>query len=481
MIAMRNSLILIALVLVPVAAQPADLYATTTSYEVFGGTAQIQMAPPWSSTLDEYQIHSDAVVRDYNDRWVFIVNRLYGDNILVLDRNSGYGVVTQYSVAATGLNPRDIHVAPSAGPASAPGRAFIPLYESNLLLVCDALSGNNVVTIDLSTFADADGLCEMDRLVELPASPGHPSGRLALSLQNMDRSGSTWIPTDAAQLVLIDIATESLIDADPVAPGMQGIDLQLTNPFWRLSYGAVAGGWKILVNCTGQYGVQDGGIEMVDPWTMQSDGVLFSEAQLGGDLLDFALLGQTIGWAIRSDASFRTQLVRFDPSTGLVQQVVLSSSGFDLSDLEMSYDARLFVGDRAASNPGIRVYDPVSGALIAGPLDTGLPPFDFTLLDEIPVSVPPLRLDARLTARPNPFNPRVVIRLPLADAPGESMLEILDLRGRLVQRLAASRDDAGLRWVWDGRNRDGAAVASGSYFARAVGVDTPPARLTLVR
>ena len=42
----------------------------------------------------------------------------------------------------------------------------------------------------------------------------------------------------------------------------------------------------------------------------------------------------------------------------------------------------LFVSDRNSSNPGVRIYDPGTGALLAGPLNTGLPPFDITLLDE---------------------------------------------------------------------------------------------------
>jgi hypothetical protein len=477
---MLRGLVLLTLVLAPVqhARATGDLFATTTTYEVVGGTAWIDINPPYSSTLDAYQIHSDAVVRDYGERWVFIINRLFADNILVLDRESGYGVVTQYSVSGTGLNPRDIHVEPAGGPGSGPGRAFIPLYESNSLLVCDALSGANASTIDLSVFADADGLCEMDRVLEGPPSPGHPDGLLFVSVQNQDRSGSTWVPTDAARLAVIDIATESLVDADPVAPGINGIDLQFLNPTWRLEFAWVNDAWKILVNCTGAYGVQDGGIEIINPYTLQSEGVFFSEAQLGGDILDFALLGTNVGWAIRSNTSFQTELVQFNPLTGTVTQVALTSAGFDLSDLEISYDARLFVSDRNAANPGVRIYDPGTGALLAGPLNTGLPPFDITLLDEIPTSVPAPRLSQRLNASPNPFNPSVEIRLE-GGTGGE--LEIIDLRGRLVAHLDGSVDGDGMRWVWDGMNSEGGAVASGTYFARAVGVRVAPIKLTLVR
>jgi hypothetical protein len=451
-----------------------DLFAITTTYEVFGGTAQIDMVAPYGAVLDAYQVHSDAVVRNYQQRWAFILNRLGADNVLVLDRNTGFGVVTQYSVSATGLNPRDIHVEPVSTPGSAPGRAFITLYETNALMVCDALTGANVNTIDLSVFADGDGLCEMDQMIEVPSLPGHPEGLLLVSIQRQDRSGSWWVPGPAT-LALVDIATESLVDADPATPEVDGIDLQLRNPFWRMAPAFVDGAWKVLVNCPGDYGVHDGGVEIVNPETRQSEGVFISDAQLGGDVLDFQVLGTTIGWAIVSGPTFQTALVQFNPSTGAILQTVHTSAGFDLVDLEMSFDGRLFVGDRDAGTPGIRIYDPVSGSLLAGPLNTGLPPFDFTLLDEIPVAAPPARLAARLVATPNPFNPRVEIQLE--NAANATGLEILDLRGRRVAKF----DRAGSSWTWDGTNQRGEAAASGTYFARAVGLDVAPVKLTLVR
>jgi hypothetical protein len=280
-------------------------------------------------------------------------------------------------------------------------------------------------------------------------------------------------------LAVIDIATESLVDTNPDTPEVDGIPLQLRNPFWRMEWAFVDGAFKVLVNCPGDYGVDDGGIEIVDPYAYQSEGILVSDADLGGDVLDFQIMGTTIGWAITNNTSFQTALVQFDPTTAQVSQTVLTSAGFDLVDLEMSFDGRLFVGDRDAGNPGIRIYDPVGGSLLAGPLDTGLPPFDLALLDEIPVDAPQPRLASRLSASPNPFNPRVEIRLEPAFLVLD--LEILDLRGRRVARLSGARDGAGTSWIWDGTNARGESVASGAYFARAIGIDVPPIKLTLVR
>ncbi len=83
---------------------------------------------------------------------------------------------------------------------------------------------------------------------------------------------------------------------------------------------------------------------------------------------------------------------------------------------------------------------------------------------------------------PNPFNPSTRVSFDLA-APGRVMLEVYDVRGKLVRRLAAEDLPAGRHErVWDGRNDAGDGVASGTYFARLVadGV-TATRKMTLVK
>jgi hypothetical protein len=69
---------------------------------------------------------------------------------------------------------------------------------------------------------------------------------------------------------------------------------------------------------------------------------------------------------------------------------------------------------------------------------------------------------------PNPFNPNTQIAFELA-APSRVMLEIFDVRGKRVRRLAAEDLPAGRHQrAWDGRSDAGDGVASGTYFARLV-------------
>ncbi len=69
----------------------------------------------------------------------------------------------------------------------------------------------------------------------------------------------------------------------------------------------------------------------------------------------------------------------------------------------------------------------------------------------------------QLQAAPNPFNPRTTFSFVL-DQPAEVTLAVFDLRGNLVRRIEKGTMAAGTRHIeWEGTNRGGQRVASGSY------------------
>jgi len=69
--------------------------------------------------------------------------------------------------------------------------------------------------------------------------------------------------------------------------------------------------------------------------------------------------------------------------------------------------------------------------------------------------------------QPNPFNPTTRIRYDVP-APGAQVdLAVYDVAGRLVRMLLSRNESAGRKAAeWDGRNDDGASVASGVYMYR---------------
>lgn len=100
-----------------------------------------------------------------------------------------------------------------------------------------------------------------------------------------------------------------------------------------------------------------------------------------------------------------------------------------------------------------------------------------------PVALPTAGLLASLRNAPNPFNPRTIVSLELV-APATVDLELFDLAGRRVRVLALAQAlPAGPHaWTWDGRDDVGAAVASGTYVARATAAgQTLTHSLALVR
>ena len=87
-----------------------------------------------------------------------------------------------------------------------------------------------------------------------------------------------------------------------------------------------------------------------------------------------------------------------------------------------------------------------------------------------------------LEAAPNPFNPVTEIRFELPRA-GRVSLEVIDVRGRRVRRLADGHHAAGPHSIrWTGRDERGRALASGVYWLRLRSADGTTSRaVTLVQ
>ncbi len=87
-----------------------------------------------------------------------------------------------------------------------------------------------------------------------------------------------------------------------------------------------------------------------------------------------------------------------------------------------------------------------------------------------------------VATHPNPFNPRVVISYALAQA-GWARLEVFDLQGRRVRRLADAVHPAGRHACeWDGVDDARQAVPSGVYFVRLTAAEVHDTRaVTLLR
>ena len=430
-----------------------SLFVTTTDYAT-GSTAFLASGAA-EAEVNLLGIHSDASGY-YHDGRIYVVNRLGQDNILVLDAMDLRTPLNQFSVG-NGTNPHDIEIV-------APDKAYVTRYDDATLLVVNPQSGDPLGEIDLSAFADADGLPEVSQIVRV-------GDRLYLSCQRLDRNGG-WGPADQSFLIVIDIATDAIIDIDPAAAGVQGILLSSTNP----NELAVIGD-QIVVGVVAGFGDRAGGVEIVDTRSNRSLGLVVSEENLGGDITGMVMVNASRGYAIVSDENFANSVKSFDLLTGTVSAPLENISGGYIPSLATD-GVRLIVADRGSfDNPdaaGLKIYDAADGDFIAGPINTGLPPSAIVVMGDVEIATAVAAERAQALPEefalgagyPNPFNATVQIPFALA-AEAYSVLGVFDVLGREVRTLVTERMAPGqYALTWDGRDNAGRIVGNGTYLVR---------------
>ena len=405
----------------------SDLFVITTDFST--GSTAFLAANAAEAEVNLLGIHSDAVGH-YHDGRVYIVNRLGQDNILVLDAMDLRTPLTQFSVG-NGANPHDIEIV-------APDKAYVTRYDAASLLIVNPQDGAELGEIDLSAFADADGLPEVSQIVRV-------GDRLYLSCQRLDRNGG-WGPADVSYLIVVDLATDTLVDVDPDAEGVQGIALSSANPNSMAVIGE-----QIAVGVVVGFGDRAGGVEIVDTATNRSLGLAVSEEDLGGDITSMVLVDQNRGYAVVADENFANSVRPFELSSGTVDAPIKNISGGFIPSLAVDGD-RLIVADRGSfadpTSAGLKFYDATTGAFLSGPIDTGLPPQGIVVLSDVTISTAVEETADGLpqefaleAAYPNPFNASVQIPFAVWQANTPVELTVHDVLGRTVRTLTSGTMD----------------------------------------
>jgi hypothetical protein len=199
--------------------------------------------------------------------------------------------------------------------------------------------------------------------------------RLFVALQRLDRK-DFFAPAGNGALAVIDTNTDLLIGS---------VELELANPFAEtkgLVYHEPSNRIYVAGPGTLFTDLEDGGIEIVDPDSMRSLGVLITGEALGGDLTDFVLAGTRRGFAIVADADFAATVIEIDLSAGAVTGSLIRSELL-LSDVELAETGMLWLADRDCFDPGVRVF--TIGAqwgaaeVTQRPIFPGLAPFTILL------------------------------------------------------------------------------------------------------
>jgi len=439
----------------------ADEYAFILSTDFWSTSyySTIGIQPPRTASIAVEPVSTDPVAHyDMDEDMVFVVNRYLADNIQVVDPGPPFHTIGQYSVG-NGSNPYDIRLASSE-------KAYVSRYEWTTLLIVDPYSGDSLGVVDLSALADADGIPEMGRMELVGDS-------LFVALNNIDRT--VWQPAGPGKIAVIDTRADTLVDCDPAIPGVQPIVLQLPNPYTELRYDRCR--MELVVGCAGAWGALDGGIETVDPFTLESKSVVATEAGLGGDISDAAFAPGTRWYAVVLDTApwpdNFARLVAFDRETGQPLDTLYnqtSGDGASLGGIELNNQQELYLCDRDVVDPSVRIFDTRADTLLAR-VGVGVPPFDIAFLQvpqsgvDEPTGTEPGEIRPLTRSMPNPFTISTRIAFSL-DGPSRMVrLEIYDALGRRVATLLDKAMPAGSHAVtWDGRDSLGRPVADGVYF-----------------
>jgi len=352
-------------------------FILTTDY-VDSSFSVIDVDNPNIVEMDISSTHGDDEVRCYNGK-VYVLNRWGHDNVEVFDGEDNFEKVSEFSTGA-GTNPQDIAFISE-------NKAYVTCYDTTNLLIVNPTTGEHLGTIDLSEYADDDGIPEMHKMV---AFKFLGKSRVYVTIQRLDRD-DWFAPTDKSYIVELDGDKDTIIRA---------IQLTQVNP----STAPVLDGIHILVGETGSwFDGEDGGIERINIFTNEAEGFIVSEAELGGNIVDFdiyqkysglkglffSLLDHRLGitllkrniYAIVSDMSYNTKLVSFNLKDQTSSEL-FSTEGYQLADLAINDKGGLYLADRTPAALGIHIFDAKTGEQeTSSPIDVGnYPPVHIAFL-----------------------------------------------------------------------------------------------------
>jgi hypothetical protein len=327
-----------------------------------GRVAALDAAPPYAFTTPELAVGADGLVRAALGR-VYHLSRSSGA-LTVIDPQS-WTPVNSFALGA-GSEPRDIAVIDADA-------AYVSRRSARYLLRIDLASGAKEDAVDLAPLGAGDGNPAMDTMLVR-------AGRLYLQL-----AGEPGSPQPHA-IAVIDLATETLVDADPAEPGIQGIALVGTGPRFKMQ--RVPRSNRLLVSATGAFH-DNGGFELVDLDTMDSLGLVVREQEeAGADAGAFTMVDAQRGWLVFStDLLLSSHLHAFTLTGGMDPAE---------ADVALDYFAPHLVY-HAASNTlfwpepnGVQPFDATTGAQRAGPTPLDGLPTDLELLaPDLAVPGPP--------------------------------------------------------------------------------------------
>ena len=306
---------------------------------------------------------SDAVLRVFGGL-IYVINRFGSDSIQVIDPNDNFKIIADYSVGA-GSNPQDIVVFNDTAYVSRLSPQNDTEDQSDVLII-DPSTGEQLGGFNLQEYMTDDG-------EQLPfAAQMHRVGDyLYVACQDLS---SWWVADTNGKVIVIDITTDTVT---------KSIELTGRNPA-DITYSPFSG--KIYVTDTGVFdhatfttdvNTDFGGIEVIDPKTNETEGILVDDADLGGNPSEIRIASEGIAYVITSSAI----LASFNPATyEVLNSAIYVSPGYYVPDFEIAGDGTILLTERNTTNSGIIVIND-DGSIVDGPIGIGASPASVEIME----------------------------------------------------------------------------------------------------
>lgn len=333
------------------------LVVAATDFQVLGVLSTIDVETHAVRTRVE-DVSSDPVVRVFGDR-IYVVNRLQFDNLQIVDASGEFPTLAQFSTE-NGSNPHDVLVDGNV--------AFITRYEPpfNDVAVMNLTTGAIEKRIDMLPYADTGGAPSM---LPRPHEIVRVGGLLYVLLQQLDASFSV---AGDGTVAIIDPAARSVIGTIP---------LGARNP---ATFGLL--GVDLLIPASGLFmpPTLSGGLVRVSTAERASRSLLDDDVA-GGNLSGLAVVSDSKAYLLvaKPDANGVpanvNAVVTVDPRTGSLGPTVFTCDGY-APEIAFNGGDRLAIACRDPRHPGVTILDTGTDEIVAGPLDTLLPPFSMAFL-----------------------------------------------------------------------------------------------------
>lgn len=324
-----------------------------------GSLAAVELSPPWASETGLGECGSDAVCRQHGDL-LYVLGR--DPAVLRVVHPRGWRTIREW---ALGLRwAQDVAVVSGR-------RAYVTAEGQKRLWRVDPGTGVLAEATDLGVFADADGFPDLGMM----AIDGE---RLIVQVRRLNPDEPFWFAAPA-MLAVIDLRTEQIIDADPLRPGVQAIELVGTPPKLRMQIV----GRRLFVSATGGF-FDPGGIEVVNLDTLASEGLVVEESsgRVGADVGPFVMVTPERGYlSFSMDWVESSYLVPFSIDGSVGGQFLCEALGYYAPAL--GFDGAtglLYFPVGGWSGEGVHVIDTGTDALLTdAPIDTGGVPRDLEI------------------------------------------------------------------------------------------------------